>query len=147
MAIDILLALLNGAFIGASRAINGKLSVELGAFKASIWNHLVGFLVLTAILASFGTWPSQRLSTFPPSGWLGGVFGALFVAVTAFVFPRLGATKAALFVIGGQMSSAIALDWWSRGWPPGVLRCLGACLVLVGLYISLSTASFRLSRK
>lgn len=129
------LALLNGMVIGTSRAINGQLSTIAGAFKASLCNHVVGFALLGLIVVAVGG-VALDIGTIPLPAWLGGLFGALFVAVNSYVFPRLGATKAALLVISGQVISAVALDWLIRGTAPGLLRCLGVVVVLFGIYLS-----------
>ncbi|UTM59646.1 DMT family transporter [Photobacterium sp. CCB-ST2H9] len=131
-------AMLNGVMIGTARTINGQLSVSLGAFRASLWNHIVGLIFLTVILVlSMGTdWQLSAFGNVPVWAYLGGVFGALFVAVSSYIFPRLGAMKAAIFVIAGQMLSAVVIDCLSRGEVPGLYRVLGACLILSGIYLS-----------
>nr|WP_237499942.1 DMT family transporter [Streptomyces sp. SID8379] len=74
----VLLALLNGVLIGVSRAVNGQLATRVGAFRASVWNHVVGFGLLTLFLLAAlllpGTWPGP--GDAPPAAYLGGVFGA-----------------------------------------------------------------------
>ncbi|MFE0581325.1 DMT family transporter [Streptomyces sp. NPDC058874] len=134
MILSILLALLNGAFIVASRAINGRLSTVIGPFRASLWNHLVGFLFLTTVLVLLSQW---EFGAKPPLvAYIGGVVGALFVVVSSYVFPRLGAMNAALLVISGQMITAVLIDWQSKSVTPGPLRWLGVVLVLLGVYLS-----------
>ncbi|WP_342380672.1 DMT family transporter [Myxococcus stipitatus] len=132
----ILLALVNGMFIGTSRAINGRLSTELGPFRASLWNHLIGFLFLTLLLAALGGWKLDGMSTPPWSAYLGGFFGALFVAVNSFIFPRLGAMNAVLLVISGQMISAVVIDYQNHHIAPSLSRGLGVALVLVGVHFT-----------
>ncbi|MCP3061443.1 DMT family transporter [Myxococcus sp. K38C18041901] len=136
MAPYILLALLNGLFIGTSRAINGKLSTRLGPFKASLWNHGVGFLFLTLLLVAMGGWRLDGASTPPWSAYLGGFFGALFVAVNSHVFTRLGAMNAVLLVIGGQMIAAVLLDAQRLQLAPSPVRCLGVGIVLLGIHLT-----------
>ncbi|MET0405689.1 MAG: DMT family transporter [Cystobacter sp.] len=136
MSLYILLALLNGVVIGTSRAINGRLSVESGPFKASLWNHGVGFLFLTLALLALGGWTFQPALPPPPSAYLGGFFGALFVAVNSYVFPRLGAMNAVLMVISGQMITAVLMDYHNHHSAPTALRCLGVGVVLMGMYLT-----------
>jgi transporter family-2 protein len=140
MFVYIALALSNGLVIGTSRAINGRLSVERGAFRASLWNHLVGFAFLTLILAVVGAWQFDVTPAPPLSAYLGGLFGALFVAVNSHVFPRLGAMNAVLLVISGQMIAAVLIEYYNDHNPPTITRCLGVILVLGGVYL------FRASR-
>ncbi|WP_038291596.1 DMT family transporter [Zooshikella ganghwensis] len=136
MILFIFLALLNGMLIGSSRAINGQLSAKIGPFKASLWNHIIGFIFLTLILIVMGQWQVDNPADIPFSAYLGGFFGALFVAVSSYVFPRLGAMNAAILVISGQMISAVFIDWQNTDSLPSLLRCLGVIVVLLGIYLS-----------
>ncbi len=56
MLLYIVLACLNGMVVGTSRAINGGLSTDVGPLRASLWNHIVGFSLLTLILLTLGAW-------------------------------------------------------------------------------------------
>jgi len=132
----IFLAFLNGTVIGTSRAMNGRLSTEVGPFKASLWNHVVGFLFLTPVLFLLSDWKFDVSSAAPISAYLGGFFGALFVAVNSYVFPRLGAMNAALLVISGQMISAVLIDYRTQNVPPTAARCLGVVIVILGVYLT-----------
>ncbi len=142
MTLYIALALINGIVIGLSRAVNGQLSSKAGPFRASLWNHAVGFLFLSLMLAVEG-WPREGYQGLPVMAYLGGFFGALFVAVNSFVFIRLGATRAALFVISGQMLSAALIDWQYHQQEPGILRCFGLAILLLGMYLSRSANASR----
>lgn len=132
------IAVLNGIFIGIARSINGQLSVSLGSFSASLWNHIVGLILLTFILlVSFGSnWQIPVLTDLPTWAYIGGVFGAFFVAISSYVFPRIGAMKAAIFVIAGQMISAVLIDYINQGIDAGIYRMLGVLLILLGIYLS-----------
>jgi transporter family-2 protein len=136
MIFYVFLALLNGMIIGTSRAMNGRLSTEVGPFKASLWNHVVGFLFLSLILLTLGGFTFDATHGPPLSAYLGGLFGALFVAVNSYVFPRLGAMNAALFVISGQMISAVLMDFQTQRVPPTAIRCLGVGIVLLGVHLT-----------
>lgn len=131
-----MLALLNGMFIGTSRAINGQLSTRLGPFKASLWNHVVGFLFLTLVLFAMSGSRIGGPVAAPLSAYLGGFFGAFFVAVNSYVFPRLGAMNAVLLVIGGQMITAVLMDYQNQGVPPTATRCIGVVIVLLGVHMT-----------
>jgi bacterial/archaeal transporter family-2 protein len=133
MLVYVSLALLNGLVIGTSRALNGQLSTQNGPFKASFWNHAVGALFLIPALFAAGEWQLDAASAAPPVAYLGGVIGALFVAINSYVFYRLGAMDSALLVISGQMISAVLLDTLNQGVAPSVTRCLGVAVVLVGI--------------
>ncbi len=136
MTFFIVLAFFNGAVISSSRTLNGQMSSQIGPLHASFWNHGVGFAFLTAVLCLTGQWNTLGLLAAPRSSYLGGVFGALFVAVSSFAFPRLGATHAALLVISGQMCTAMLIDWDKKGTGPTLIQCLGVILVLFGVYLT-----------
>ncbi|WP_374420919.1 DMT family transporter [Chromobacterium sp.] len=136
MSVYILLALLNGVCIGASRAINGRLAQQGGAFAASWWNHLVGFLLLSALLPMLSGSAGSGLADAPVGAYLGGVLGALFVAVNSHVLTRLGMMKTTLLVIAGQMLTGILLDRLAGIERPALAQLLGAALILAGLWLA-----------
>jgi transporter family-2 protein len=145
MIVFIALAFLNGMVVGTSRAINGRLSTETGAFRASLWNHIVGFLFLTFALAALSGWRFGGASAAPLAAYLGGFFGALFVAVSSYVFLQLGAMKSVLLVISGQMISAVLLDYRNQHVAPTIIKCLGVAIVLFGVYCSKASGASRSS--
>jgi transporter family-2 protein len=132
----IVLACLNGMVVGTSRAINGGLSTDVGPLRASLWNHVVGFAFLTLILLTLSAWQFHASPAPPLSAYLGGFFGALFVAVNSYVFTRLGAMNAALLVISGQMISAVLIEYRTHDVAPTAVRWLGVAIVLLGVYLS-----------
>ena len=136
MTIPILLAILNGMLIGSARALNGRLSVDRGPLTASLWNHAVGCLLLTAMLLGGGGWKFAAAAAAPWSAYLGGVIGAVYVAINSYVFARLGATDAALLIISGQMTAAVLLDFARGSERPTAARWLGVVLVLLGIYMT-----------
>jgi transporter family-2 protein len=111
-----------------------------------VWNHVVGFLFLSLLLVLHHP-PAGAGAAAPTAAYLGGVFGALFVAVNSYVFPRLGAMKAALLVIGGQMLAAVLIDWHQHQVAPGALRCLGVAIVLLGICLSRMSSAGNQKRK
>ncbi|WP_329114844.1 DMT family transporter [Streptomyces sp. NBC_01465] len=141
MILYVLLALLNGLIIGTSRAVNGQLSTRIGPFRASVWNHVVGFAFLSVVLLALHSRPDAHSA--PVAAYLGGVFGALFVAVNSHVFPRLGAMNASLLVISGQVLSAVTIDCVNQRTVPSGPRILGVVLVLLGLALPRLKARIR----
>ncbi|CAN7594648.1 DMT family transporter [Aminobacter sp. LjRoot7] len=134
MAGHILLAVLNGLLIGLSRSLNGRLGMAVGPMRASWWNHLVGFAFLSAALAVTGGWQLHSAVEAPPTAWLGGLFGALFVAANSLVMPRLGTLRTAVLVICGQMVTGLAVDWLVAGKTPGWTQFAGITLILLGTF-------------
>jgi transporter family-2 protein len=132
----ILIAALNGAFIGTSRALNGRLSASRGPMTASLWNHVVGCAFLTVVLCAAGSWRFGAAAAAPGLAYLGGFIGALYVAVNSYVFVKLGAMNAALLIISGQMTSAVFIEYVRMGARPPATRWLGVAVVLLGVYMT-----------
>jgi len=147
MGFFIVLALLNGAFITSSRAMNGRLSLSRGPFLASLWNHWVGFiglsLGLSLIVLFSGLSGSIMPSEVPFYAYLGGAIGALYVAVNSYVLPRLGSLSATLLVISGQMLAGLVIDWMTIDTTPLSLHTVGlqvtgVFLIMLGILMSQS---------
>ncbi|MGY4105835.1 DMT family transporter [Aeromonas encheleia] len=118
MTILILLGLLNGAAVSLSRTLNGRLA-----------NHLLGCALLGALLIVKGaSW--ERLAGLDPWLLLGGVLGAIFVAISSWAIGRVGALACALLIITGQLTGGVTLDALAGrlGWND----LLGVALVLAG---------------
>ncbi|WP_394830499.1 DMT family transporter [Pendulispora rubella] len=133
----ILLGVFNGAVIAASRAISGRLAIDLGAFKASFWNHIVGFVFLSVVMLTIASMKFEIPMNAPALAYMGGIFGALFVALNSYVLPRIGVTKTMLFVIGGQMIAGVLLDVRnSKSAGAAVAQFVGVGLILLGVYVA-----------
>ncbi len=89
MTLVIFLALLNGCCISFCRVLNGRLSQDTSAFYASFWNHVVGFIFLSFVVYFSSTVPVKTIMDAPVIAWLGGVMGALFVALNSYVYQKL----------------------------------------------------------
>lgn len=130
-----LVALINGWLIAASRSINGRLGMSIGALRSSLWNHLVGLLLLTALLAGFGVPDLGEASGAPLAAYGGGVLGAVFVALNSRVLPRLGAVTTLALVIGGQMTAGLAIEYPIWGMPPHWTNIAAIGLIIVGVVL------------
>jgi len=138
-----LLALLNGGLIGTSRAINARLGMAIGALHSSLWNHLVGFLFLAAMLIITVDPGFKTAADAPAFVYLGGVLGALFVAVNSHVLPRIGAVATLVLVISGQMISGMAIDYLGRDMLPTPAQMIGIALIMLGAYRARAAGSRR----
>lgn len=103
MTLLILLGLLNGVAVSLSRTLNGRLASARGAMTASLANHLLGFGLLGVLLILKGA-PWERLAGLDPWLLLGGVLGALFVAISSWAIGRIGALACALLIVTGQLA-------------------------------------------
>jgi transporter family-2 protein len=132
----VVIALFGGAAVGMSRSINGRLTMTKGPFVASVWNHAIGFLLLTVYILFVHRVGLPMLGETPAFFFFGGVIGAFFVAISSHVFPRLGAARSGLLIIGAQMITGLLIDY-GRGtaeFHPG--QPVGVALILLGIYLT-----------
>lgn len=134
MTLVILLALLNGCCISFSRILHGRLGQDTSAFNASLWNHVVGFILLTLIVYFTSSVPVETIMDAPVTTWLGGVLGALFVALNSYLLSRVGATLTALLVIGGQLFTGVVWDAISNG--AELTQLFGILFILTGILVA-----------
>jgi len=75
----------------------------------------------------------------PPYAWLGGAYGALYVAVAAYAAPRLGLAALITIGIAGQIAMALLLDHFGAlGLPREPInlgRIAGVALVFAGVVL------------
>lgn len=136
MTTAILFALLAGILVSVSRQINGRLALSTTALTASFWNHIVGFVVLTALgLVIGGLWPQGALDA-PWIAYFGGTLGVIFVASGSWLIARIGAINTAMLVIGGQMISGVALDLVRGAADNLLVSLLGVALIVAGMALT-----------
>ncbi|RYV03474.1 hypothetical protein SOPP22_04200 [Shewanella sp. OPT22] len=133
----ILLALLNGILIGLARTLNGRLGSSRGAFPASFVNHFVGFVFLTIMLWLVFETPNYDKS-IPTHAYLGGIIGALYVAVNSFVLHKVGAVTSILCVLSGQMLASLMIDMWLLDSGLSSTQILGVLFIFAGMYLTLT---------
>lgn len=90
--------------------------------------------------ATLSKWPRlAELREVSPIFWIGGVLGALFVATSTFVVPKIGAGVFVAAVLFGQIIVSTAMD--HNGWlgvpadPASLQRIVGIMLVFGGLIL------------
>ena len=135
----ILLALLAGAMLPVQAALNARLGRTLGS---PVWAAAVSGAVLTIVLVAIGIVAVRSLPrtvglmTVPWWAWTGGLCGALVLAATAAVAPRLGAGTMIAMVVVGQVLCSIALDQFGAlglvGHPIDLRRVVAAVLIVAG---------------
>ncbi|MBY7669159.1 DMT family transporter [Vibrio anguillarum] len=129
----IMLGLLNGFFITLSRVLNGQLSMRNGAFHASFVNHAVGFASMSLLFLFI----SEPLQVLPqdPTLYIGGVIGALYVAVNSFVMVRLGSTNSIVLVVAGQMLFGLFIEVYFFGFEQVGVQSIGAIFIVTGVFL------------
>ncbi len=129
----IALAFLAGILVAVSRSVNGRLALSTSAMWSSLWNHVVGFVALSAVALVFGGLMPDGLPEAPPTAWAGGTLGVIFVAAGSYLVARIGAVATATLVIAGQMVSGVALDLVPGQADGLVPKAAGVALILAGM--------------
>ena len=138
IAFAILGALLSGCLVALQAPTNAMLSRGVGSpVNAALISFAVGTAALIVVAWALGVRPSAAgVRELPPSAWIGGLYGAVFVSVAAFAAPRLGVTFFLTVSIAGQLLMALLLDRVGAFGVPRVevsaTRLIGVGLVLVG---------------
>ena len=77
-----------------------------------------------------------ELKSVPWYAWVGGLYGAFFVAMAAFAAPRIGVATMLTAAVAGQIFAALIMDHFGllglARQPVSMERVAGAALVLVG---------------
>ena len=137
-ALPLALAVIAGIFIAMQAPTNAILGKASGSpVVAAFISFVVGTLALGAVVAgSSGRLFAPDLRQVPWYAWLGGFYGAFFVAMAAFAAPRIGVATMLTAAIGGQILAALMLDHFGllglARQPVSVERIAGAVLVLLG---------------
>ena len=142
MVITLYLALVAvaGALIATQAGVNAQLARATGhpVFAATI-SFLVGTAaLLVCAFAVRGAWAGPAALTNAPWWiWTGGLMGAMFVAMSAWLAPILGAATLVSVAVAGQMLFALVLDHYGLvGFPVRSMsagRALGAALLVAGV--------------
>ena len=136
----LLVALAGGIGLPVQAAMNNQLKRYIGgpawAAMTSIAVSAISIIIFLAI-ARPALPAATALGEAPRWAWIGGLFGAFFVAVGVIVTPKLGTAATFSTVVAGQVLVSLALDQW--GWiglpvhqlSPG--RLAGAALLVIGV--------------
>jgi transporter family-2 protein len=136
--LSLLLAIIGGALLAVQAPTNALLGKASGSpIVAAFISFLIGTLALGgAIAATSGRLFAPELKHVPWYAWLGGFYGAFFVAVAAFGAPRVGVGVLLTAAIAGQLAAALVLDHYGllglERHPVTLTRAFGFVLVLVG---------------
>lgn len=136
--VAIVLAIIGGILLAVQAPTNALLARPSDSpIIAAFISFLVGTIALGAVVAA----TSDRLfvpglKQVPWYAWLGGFYGAFFVAVAAFGAPRVGVGVLLTAAVAGQLGAALVLDHFGllglARHPVNMTRLIGLALVLVG---------------
>jgi bacterial/archaeal transporter family-2 protein len=124
--------------VGMNVTLRGVL---MSPMVAALISFLVGSLALLLfILVTGAPWPARgQVGAVPVWAWFGGVLGALYVASSIIVGPRLGAAALLALIVLGQLVASLVLDHF--GWlgfaqhPLSLTRVIGAVFLFSGVLL------------
>jgi len=137
----ILLVFFAGGMIALQAPTNAILARAGGSpVLAALISFAVGTIALLAAWIASGNRPSpSTFSGLPPYAWIGGIYGAVYVAVAAFAAPRIGLAALITIGIAGQIVMALFLDHVGAlglaREPINLGRIAGAFLVVAGVIL------------
>jgi bacterial/archaeal transporter family-2 protein len=121
------------------QAVNPNLRVEIGSpWWAGFVSYLGGTIImLVASLAMREPLPSLAVAARAQGmSWTGGLFGAVYIAISILLLPKLGAATVIALIVAGQMTGSLAFDHFGLFGLPvhhiTVPRIAGALLLLTG---------------
>jgi bacterial/archaeal transporter family-2 protein len=136
--LSLLMAVIGGVLLAIQAPTNALLGKASGSsIAAAFISFLIGTMALGAAVAvTSGKLFGPGLKQVPWYAWLGGFYGAFFVAAAAFAAPRVGLGVFLTAAIAGQLVAALVLDHYGlfglARHPVNVTRAAGLLLVLVG---------------
>jgi transporter family-2 protein len=139
--VPILLVLAAGGMIALQAPTNAMLARAGGSpVLAALFSFTVGTLCLFAVWLGSGLRPrAAAFAGLPWYAWLGGAYGAVYVAIAAYAAPKIGIASLITFGIAGQIAIALLLDHYGLlglpREPVNLGRVLGAILVIAGVVL------------
>ena len=132
--------------IGCLMPVQASLNAELGRiirhpYLGALVSFSVGTIALSIIVLVQG-FPMEQIKKLPfssPHLLIGGFLGALFVASSIFLIPKLGATTMIASFITGQLLASVLLDHYGllglQVQPISLQRLVGIILLFAGLLL------------
>ncbi len=137
-----LLAVIVGGALIVQIGLNAQIRGALGSVSiAAIVNFIVGLLALIGLAAvTTSRWPGAAdFAAVPRAAWLSGLLGALYVAASTVLGPRLGATLFLALIVLGQMIASLLLDHYGvlsfAEQPVSAQRVFGVILLVAGVVL------------
>ncbi len=130
------LAFTAGSLVGISRLLNGRLATSTSALYASFINHLVGFVLLTALGLAMGNLITDGAFSGPWYLYFGGPVGLVFVALGSWIIGQIGATRSTMLIIAGQVVGGVVLDWAVNGKAVSLTALAGIALIVAGVAVA-----------
>jgi transporter family-2 protein len=137
-----LLATGAGVSFDFQQAVNANLRSEIGSpWWAGFISYLGGTLVMLAMIVALREplLTGTAISRTSWMSWTGGIFGAIYIAISILLLPRLGTALVVALIVLGQMLGALAFDHFALlGVPENPIslpRLAGAALLVAGVIL------------
>jgi transporter family-2 protein len=138
--IAVLVTLASGVMLAVQPATNAVLARTSGSVVlAALTSFAVGTAILVAVWIVADRTSPATLRGMPAWAWLGGAYGAVYVAAAAFAAPRLGVAPMLTIAIASQLLAALLID--HLGWfgvpvaPVSVIKLAGLVMVIGGVLL------------
>ena len=102
-----------GCLVGMQAPVNSRLGRSVGNLQAATFSFLVGTAALVLIASLLGDGGLSNLRHVGRAPWwalVGGLLGAIYVAVALVTVRTLGASGLTAAVIAGQLGVSVAID-------------------------------------
>jgi transporter family-2 protein len=139
--IPILLVFFAGGMVALQAPTNSMLAKAGGSpILAALISFTVGTVALMVVWLMSGNRPgTTAFAGLPWYAWIGGLYGAVFVAVAAYAAPKIGLATLITVGIAGQIAMALWMDHIGalglQREPINLGRIGGALLVLAGVVL------------
>jgi len=136
----ILFVLLAGVGLAVQAPTNAALARTSGSvLLAALVSFIVGSIVLALAWVAIDRTSPATLRGAPVWAWVGGLYGACFVAAMAYAAPRLGLATTLTIAIATQLATALVLDHFGllglKVAPISLWKVAGVVLVLAGVVL------------
>ena len=140
--LSLALAVAAGVSIVIQQALNANLRFALSsAAWSGFASYAVGVVCMVLLAVAVGDpVPSASLAARVPWwAWSGGLFGAIYIALSIFLVPQLGAATFVALLVAGQMLASVTFDHF--GWiglaqrPADLSRLIGVVLLTGGVIL------------
>lgn len=137
-----LLATGAGVSFVMQQVVNADLRMTLGS---AAWTGFVSYLGGTLCMFALAIVLREALPSTVAAGqshwwaWRGGFFGAIYIAVSILLVPRLGAATFVALLVAGQMLSSVLFDHYGlfgiAQRSVDLSRLLGSVLLIIGVIL------------
>ncbi len=135
-----LIAIGGGVSYVFQQAVNANLRAEIGSpWWAGFISYLGGTVaMLTMVILCREPWLSATAAGRSSwLSWTGGLFGAIYIAISIFLLPRLGAATIVALIVVGQMVGSLTFDHFGLLGVPqhsaSLVRVAGAIFLILGV--------------